>query len=241
MPGHSPVVLWLWQGINESSPQQIAHYLQCLSSSEREFFGTISAGRRRLEYLAGHYLLRQILQYLVPDWVGDLSVEHLRGRAPCLTGPNAQRANFSLSHSGGAVCCAVALDCQLGLDLELPRRRKYAEIAAACFAPVEIEQLTALPVGEQEAEFYRLWTLKESLLKAKGGHLNDENLAVTFRPVVNVSENPWHCYSFKIPPFSFSLTLSRAMSETLQVQIYHPDTYPYRALQPETRLFTPEI
>lgn len=240
MPSHSPVALWLWQGIADLSPQQIADCLQCLSCSEREFLGAISAKRRRLEYIAGHYLLRQLILYFFPDWADNLSVEHHRGRAPCLTGPNAQRIHFSLSHSGSAVCCAVALDCPLGLDLELRRRRKYAEIAEACFAPVEIEQLTALPSGERAAEFYRLWTLKESLLKAKGGYLNDENLAVTFRSVMNESDNPWHCYSFKIPPFSFALTLSRALSETLQVQLYRPGRLPYDVLSPEVQCYSSE-
>lgn len=240
MPGHSPVTLWLWQGITELSSQQITVCQQYLSCSEKEYLGAISAKRRRLEYVAGHYLLRQIILYLFPDWAENLSVEHQRGRAPCLLGPNAQRIHFSLSHSGSAVCCAVALDCQLGLDLELPRRRKYAEIAETYFAPVEIERLTALPVDEQEAEFYRLWTLKESLLKAKGGHLNDESLAVTFRPVMEVSNNPWHCYSFKIPPFSFALTLSRAMTENLQVQLYHPDLLSRRVLKFEVQRYSPE-
>ena len=241
MPGHDPVALWLWQGITDLSSQQIAHYLQCLSNSERKYLGAISAKRRRLEYIAGHYLLRQILHYLVPDWAVDLRVEHQRGRAPYLTGPNAPRIHFSLSHSGGAVCCAVALDCQLGLDIELPRRRKYVEIAEACFAPVETEQLTELPVDEQVAAFYRLWTLKESLLKAKGGHLNDENLAITFRPMMNVSENPWHCYSFKIPPFSFALTLSRALSQTLHVQLYRPGMPSLETINPEVQRYSPEV
>lgn len=241
MPGHIPVALWLWQGITDLSSQQIAHYRQCLSDSEKEYLSAISAKRRRLEYIAGHYLLRQILQYRVPDWAEGLSVEHQRGRAPCLTGPNAQRIHFSLSHSGSAVCCAVALDCQLGLDLELPRRRKYAEIAEAYFSPVEIEQLTELPVDEQEAEFYRLWTLKESLLKAKGGHLNDESLAVTFRPVMNVSDNSWYCYSFKIPPLSFALTLSKALLETLHIQMFRPGMSSHGVLSPEVQCCCPEV
>lgn len=240
MPDHSPVVLWFWQGVADLSPQQIADCLQCLSCSEREFLDAISAKRRRLEYITGHYLLGQMLQSLVPDWVEDLTVEHQRGRAPCLIGPNAQRIHFSLSHSGSAVCCAVALGCQLGLDIELPRRRKYVEIAEACFAPVEIEQLTALPVDEREAEFYRLWTLKESLLKAKGGHLNDESLAVTFLPVINIPSNPWHCYSFRIPPFSFALTLSRALSETLHVHMYCPGRSSYDALSPDVQHLVPK-
>ena len=241
MPDHSPISLWFWQGITALSPQQIAQYQQCLSCSEREFLSAISAQRRRLEYIVGHYLLRQMLCHVAPHWAPDIRVEHHRGQAPFLTGLNAERINFSLSHSGNAVCCVVAQDCPLGLDIERPRRRKYGEIADAYFAPVETEQLARMPVEEQGAEFYRLWTLKESLLKAKGDNLNDENLVVTFRPATDVADNFWHCYSFKIPPFSFALTLSQALSETLHVHIYCPDTSPHRILQPETHLFTPRI
>ena len=239
MPDHSSVALWFWQGVTEVSPQQVARYLQCLSASERAFLSAISAQRRRLEYITGHYLLRQMLEHVVPDWALNLTVEHQRGRAPCLTGANAERVHFSLSHSGNAVACAVTLDKSLGLDLEWPRRRKYAAIAEACFSPTETEQLVQLSGAEQSAEFYRLWTLKESLLKAKAGQLNGENLAIAFRPVSDVTNSFWHCYSFKIPPFSFALTLSQALSETLEIRLYRPSLSAPCVLTPSMQGYCP--
>lgn len=181
-----------------------------------------------------------MLGYVAPHWASDISVEHHRSRPPVLVGPNAEHINFSLSHSGNAVCCVVTLDCQLGLDIERPRRRKYIDIAEVYFAPAETEQLARLPVGEQEAEFYRLWTLKESLLKARGGNLSDENLAMTFRPHIGASDSLWYCYSFQVAPFSFALTLSQVLSETLRVQLYHPETSSLSVLQPEVRCFIPD-
>lgn len=79
--------------------------------------------------------------------------------------------HFNLSHSGTQVLCAVA-DTEVGCDIEL--RGEYKDkLAKRFFHPDEYAALCALPTAEaQAALFFRLWTLKESFLKATGRGLS---------------------------------------------------------------------
>ncbi|NUN53352.1 MAG: 4'-phosphopantetheinyl transferase superfamily protein, partial [Planctomycetaceae bacterium] len=79
------------------------------------------------------------------------------------------RWRFNVSHSGGLWACAVALNREVGLDLEEIRPGRAVEsIMNRYFSPAEAAALAALPGGEREAAFHRVWTRKEAWLKARG-------------------------------------------------------------------------
>ena len=70
---------------------------------------------------------------------------------------------FNVSHAGDYVALAVA-NCEVGVDIE--KVSAYSDaVAARCFTPPEREWLRR--EGCDEA-FYRLWTAKESVMKASG-------------------------------------------------------------------------
>ena len=72
-------------------------------------------------------------------------------------------AYFNISHAGDYVALAVA-NCEVGVDIE--KVSAYSDaVAAKCFTPPEREWLRR--EGCDEA-FYRLWTAKESVMKASG-------------------------------------------------------------------------
>ena len=71
---------------------------------------------------------------------------------------------FSLSHSGGIALCALS-DRPVGVDVELVRPRR-AGLPAYALSP---DELTRFDGGW--ADFYRLWTLKESWCKREDAPL----------------------------------------------------------------------
>ncbi len=72
---------------------------------------------------------------------------------------------FSLSHSGEMAMCAVSLGGEVGCDIEAPGRHSI-EMAKRFFNPGEYRHIINSP--DPEGEFIRLWTLKESYIKALG-------------------------------------------------------------------------
>ena len=75
--------------------------------------------------------------------------------------------HFSLSHSGDYAVCALS-DAPIGVDIEQCRPRSFLSLAERYFTPDECERLRALSTNDRTTAFYRLWTAKESVLKALG-------------------------------------------------------------------------
>ena len=77
--------------------------------------------------------------------------------------------NFNVSHSGRHGLIALASEGRVGVDVEerAPKRSLETLIEAA-MGPEEQAELAALRGADKLRLFYRLWTLKEALIKALG-------------------------------------------------------------------------
>jgi Phosphopantetheinyl transferase len=91
----------------------------------------------------------------------DTAVKTLPAGKPILVGRD--NVWFSLSHSGLYALCAIS-DRPVGADIQEPRRTNLS--IARRFCPDEQKFLSSLPESEREAAFFRLWTRKESWIKA---------------------------------------------------------------------------
>jgi 4'-phosphopantetheinyl transferase len=81
----------------------------------------------------------------------------------------AGRLRFNLSHSGDILLVAVALDREIGVDVELPRRAiDHVAIARRILGDEEAERLAALDERTREREFLRAWVRWEAVLKCRG-------------------------------------------------------------------------
>ncbi len=84
---------------------------------------------------------------------------------PCF--PDRPDIFFNLSHSGDVALCALS-DTDVGCDVEALRRPPLS-VAKRYFSSTEREYLASARTEEERAErFFRVWTLKESVMKATG-------------------------------------------------------------------------
>ena len=93
------------------------------------------------------------------------------------TGPNGKprlegrpNLHFNLTHAGPWLLCAVH-DRPVGIDVE-EERLEAPLPAELIMTPEELRHHATLAPPEARAHFFRLWTLKESLLKALGTGLS---------------------------------------------------------------------
>ncbi len=80
--------------------------------------------------------------------------------------PQVVGCEFNLSHSHERGLIGCHRNRPLGIDIEFQRElRELHDLAARFFAPSEADWIRA---GDSQTRFFRLWTLKEAVMKACG-------------------------------------------------------------------------
>jgi 4'-phosphopantetheinyl transferase len=92
---------------------------------------------------------------------------------------DAPQLQFNLSHSGGVSLVAVALDVEVGVDIERLRPMPDCLAVAGRFlAPGDAAALAETPRAEREREFFIRWTRTEAMWKARGMGLYGAGVAL---------------------------------------------------------------
>lgn len=121
-------------------------------------------GAARAQGFAASLLLEHAVTQLYPSIVHPLHVSIAEGGKPYLV--SEPGVHFSLSHSGDWAVCAIG-DHPLGVDIEKCEPGR-PDIASRFFHRDEVRYLNSLLPSMREDAFYKLWTLKESFVKATG-------------------------------------------------------------------------
>src|SRR5579872_3983781 len=113
---------------------------------------------------AAHTALRAILAAFTGE---PLEFARTASGKPYL--PATPELRFNLSHGRGMALVGVALDVEVGVDVERVRPvPQHMAIAERFFPPAEAADFSAFPETGREREFFRRWTRLESVLKANG-------------------------------------------------------------------------
>ena len=138
-----------------------------LDDAERDRAGRFHFELDRARFVCRRSFLREVLAHYLevePQQVRLRTTAHGR---PELAGDSDVRLNAS--HSAGLAVVAVTRGPSVGVDIE--RRRPIEgvlDLADGLFHEREAGWLRAMPDGDRSAAFLRLWTRKESFVKALG-------------------------------------------------------------------------
>jgi 4'-phosphopantetheinyl transferase len=93
--------------------------------------------------------------------------------------------HFNLSHCNGLVACALSHEVPLGVDVEPVDRSAPLDLAEHYFAADERAWLFGLPATQRQLGFFRLWTMKEAVIKATGKGVSQglHTFAIAFDPL----------------------------------------------------------
>lgn len=155
--------------------------------------GIVAALRRR-QYLAGHWLLREMAGDALGGAPADWRFETDADPRPRLRHADGRGLWASLSHSGEHLAAAIA-SAPVGLDLERPRKpRDYVAIARFLFSQEEADQVAAIAEGTaRERVFHLFWALKEARGKRGGEGLQPSQARrVTARAADPFDAEAWH-------------------------------------------------
>ena len=161
--------LWLsdTRHINLSALQK--QLLPMLGREEAAKFESLKGVQRRKEYLTSRALMRMALSRNYQLDPAHWQFTQAKNAPPKLLNPVQQALFISLSHSGDHVLLAIS-EQAVGIDIEhTGRRDKALGIAKKVFTAEQQQALDALPEAQRLRLFYRLWSEKEALVKARHG------------------------------------------------------------------------
>lgn len=155
----------------ELGPGTTRKILGILDEREKHVYERYLLAQKKVEFLVGRYILKNLLAYHLGRKPGSISFSRNKYGKLCL-GDALQdemygRIEFNLSHSHGMVACAVVLEHEVGIDTEM-LQGDLLDIAKRVFAPGELEYIFQHEEQFQNDAAYRIWTLKEAYIKAKG-------------------------------------------------------------------------
>ena len=166
------VHLWVVEPERVVEPRLLAAYRGLLDAEERERQQRFRFEKHRHQFLVSHALVRVTLSRYAPVAGAAWRFSTNAYGRPEIAGES-WRLRFNLSHTDGMAVCAVALDTDVGADVEhAARPGQTVELADSFFARSEVAALRALAPEHQRERFFEYWTLKESYIKARGAGLS---------------------------------------------------------------------
>lgn len=154
-----------------------------LSLREKTKMSKLRFGEDREAYCAAHGLCRMALSYrcgMRPPESWQFQVSRL-GRPEIATIDSEFKLRFNISHTRGMVACVVTSGLDCGVDVEkVSRFTGIGGLAETVLTDSEFKIFSNACEHQRSLIFSRLWTLKESYVKATGDGLNTPLMKVGF-------------------------------------------------------------
>lgn len=180
LPTQREVHFWYILPDEVKSTTLLNRYLEILSPCEKENIFRMRGEQLRKGALLARALVRTTLaRYQTNFQIDPKSLKFMKNNygKPELDWQYADdwslpHLHFNISHTSSLIACGVTVGSPIGIDVEEKQRRLKNDILAFAqrfFSPHEIEMLTHIADPELRLqEFIKLWTLKESYVKAIG-------------------------------------------------------------------------
>jgi len=157
----------VWRIALSQEDHRLERFRSTLDLRELERAGRFHFDKHRRHFIVARGFLRSVVASYLGVQPRALQFEYGAYGKPALASGHTLR--FNLSHSNEVALLAVAIDAELGVDVEHIRPDFAGEdIARRYFSRAEVDVFNTLPPEEQVAAFFRCWTRKEAYIKAIG-------------------------------------------------------------------------
>jgi 4'-phosphopantetheinyl transferase len=206
--------------------------LALLSAQERAQHQRFIPPKKRHEYLATRVLVRSVLGRALDVEPQTLQFTANAWGRPTLWPP--APLHFNVSHTDGLLVCLVSPNLEIGVDTErLARATDLLALAPTVFAPQELSDLAALPAGQQAHRAVRLWTLKESYIKARGMGMalaldgfafrfDTDRVRLEVSPALEDDGARWQFQTHHLGLHCVSTAMAGPMEDLLPIRQFHP-------------------
>lgn len=229
----APGGIHIWRATQTVEPAVLSRLYVLLDAEEKARAERFVFQRDRDRFIAGRGVLRELLAAYIGCAPAGIGFDYgpqgkpsLRAREPEALG----RIRFNTSHSHGLAAFAFALDCELGVDVELIRSDFGGEeIAERFFSRDEVAELMSLPAEARAEAFFLCWTRKEAYIKARGQGLQIPlaSFSVSLTPgqpeqLCAVDASRWELRSFQPKEAYAGALVAEGKGHSLRYFDWHP-------------------
>ena len=146
--------------------KQVASFRKLLDASEMRRVDEYKFERDKIRFIVSRGILKTLIGGYLVQSSGKIQISFESHGKPKLEGSDLE---FNLSHCTEHVLFAFARKTLLGVDIE--DRKAIGDVdamAKQCLAEPQLREFQQLEEGKKMDAFYRIWTRKESLIKATG-------------------------------------------------------------------------
>lgn len=197
--------MWVARLDAERDMQQLERYRALLDEQEERRLDRLATAALKAEFLLTRALCRETLSRYADVAPRDWRFEVNAYGKPAISAPALSLSlKFNLSNARDVAACVVALEANVGIDIEQwSRPDDSLPITAQIFSASELHALRNCDPQARRRFFYELWTLKEAYVKARGQGLSmnlDEitldpratPIRATFSPALAHEAQAWH-------------------------------------------------
>ena len=224
------------------SNQLLDRYRSVISEKEKTKVGKYVFEKDQHNCLVTRALVRFVLSaYTDQDPESFEFIENRYGKPDLKPGLIKMPVKFNLSHSSGVTACALAIDSEIGMDIENYHRKIDLTIADRFFSKSESEYVKKCPDKDKQEVFFDFWTLKESYIKARGMGLSidldkfsfeidKKNICINFHESLNDSCDQWRFFQFSpVENYKAAISIQSVLKTTYKLHIH--ECIPFRKIK----------
>ena len=164
------ISVYNYKNVKKISQNKFNYMFNVLSDEERGRIKRFKYKKDRESRIISRFLLRKILSASLKTEASKIKLINDKYDKPVLIYPKIKNFHFNVSHSGEYIVMTVNKKGRVGIDIEKIKSIDLS-VSESCFTKNEINYLYSKK-GEENKRFYKLWTLKESFVKAIGEGLS---------------------------------------------------------------------
>lgn len=164
----------VWRVRLETYKERLESISKTLSASEIDRADRYKDALARERFVFSRTALREILSLYTGVNAGGIELETNMFGKPRLAGiASESKITFNVSCSSGLMLAGIALDMEVGVDVEAMKEGLNEADLAERFLPLaEVFAIRNAPLEDRRKIFYATWAMKEAVVKAVGKGLH---------------------------------------------------------------------
>jgi 4'-phosphopantetheinyl transferase len=172
--GQLPYLIHVWYAYYSVLDQNYLFFSTLISPEEKQKAAGFKKPDDARLYILRHGMVRVILGQFIHEDPAKIQIVRTKSGKPALN-PEGKFSDvrFSLSHTDEMVCLGITRNYEIGLDITTTNpHTPFSEITHYLFTPGEIRWLEHTIPEQRPKQFFRIWSLKEAILKATGSDVS---------------------------------------------------------------------